>query len=141
MPTTPLGSALPDPEMFAAFVAAGDGIVEHYHNKQYAHAIRTIMTLADQANQYIADHQPWALAKQEDIPQMTAVITQALNCYRLLVLYLSPIIPVTAAKSFAFMQAPLTWETRATPLLNHQIADYKHLLKRIDPTMCPQYEP
>ena len=133
-----LGSKLADPAMYHDFVQAGMHIIELYQNRQYHLAMREIMLYTDRANQFIAENQPWNLAKQGDIAEMTAVITQALNLYRLLILYLSPVLPRTWALSQEFMRDNLTWTNRDTPLLNHEIGEYKHLLSRIDISACPQ---
>ena len=129
---------LPHPDMYAEFVDAGDIILDLYKQRQYHLAMRQIMALADRANQYIAESKPWEHAKHNEITQMTGIITQALNLYRILILYLSPVIPETARLSQAFMHDDISWDNRATPLLNHTIAEYKHLLSRIETSMCPQ---
>jgi methionyl-tRNA synthetase len=96
--------------------------------------MREIMELADKANQYINDKQPWILIKQP--LQETAVheiCTLGLNLFRLLIIYLKPVLPRTAEHVEAFLKIPsLKWNDQYEPLLNHEIALFKPLLQRIE---------
>ncbi len=129
-----LAAKLPDPELFASFCSAADEIAECYEGRDYARAMRRIMALADTANQYIAEQAPWKLAKQEG--QQSAVqgiCTQGLNLFRCLVIYLQPVLPKLAADVDAFLQTPATcWNDAGQALLDHEIADYVPLLKRLE---------
>ncbi len=58
-----LSKSLPEPDLYAAFAAAADGIAAAYESRDTAGAVRDIMSLADRANQYIDLHKPWTLAK------------------------------------------------------------------------------
>jgi len=62
-----------------------------------------------------------------------AVCTQGLNLFRVLMTYLAPVLPRVAAQAAAFLQAPVSWQGRATPLLGSRIATYEPLLVRVDP--------
>lgn len=130
-----LGPELADPELYADFIASGEKIAALYESRDSHHAVREIMALADRANQYIDSEKPWVLAKQPDqTAKVQAVCTQGLNLFKVLITYLKPILPVTAANSEKFLAiAPLTWENYQTPLLNHRIEDFQALLQRIDP--------
>jgi len=92
------------------------------------------MALADDANRYVANMQPWALAK--DQPQSVAlqeICTQALNLFRVLTVYLKPVLPDVAGKVEEFFDAgKLDWSSAATPLLDRAIRPYAHLLTRVD---------
>ena len=78
-----LAAALPEPELYAAFAAAGEAIAAAYEKRDTAGAMREIMALADRANQYIDSHKPWLLAKQPDkAAEVQAVCTQGLNLFR-----------------------------------------------------------
>ena len=96
--------------------------------------MREIMALADHANGYIADKAPWTLAKEDGKEQeVLAICTTAINVFRLLVIYLKPVLPALAERAEAFLQvAPLTWKDSDTLLLGHEIAKFKPLLNRID---------
>jgi methionyl-tRNA synthetase len=130
-----LSAALPDPALFAQFVAAGSSIADAYERREYSRAVREIMALADRANQYIDEKAPWVLAKQEGKEsELQGVCTQGLNLFRLLIGWLRPILPGTAADSEVFLQVPpLAWSDLDRPLLDHAIAPFKPLMTRVEP--------
>jgi len=130
-----LADRLPDRELYAAFVAAGDGIAKSYENLDTAAAIRDIMALCDRANQYVDSRKPWMLAKDpKNAAEVQSVCTQALNLFRVLMIYLEPVLPSMAARVRAFFQEPgWTWASAATPLLATSINAYEPLAVRLDP--------
>lgn len=129
-----LGSRLPQPALFEHFVAAGERIAEHYERREFARATRDIMALADQANQYIDQAKPWSLIKEQDkAVQVQAVCTEGLNLFRILMLYLKPVLPLLASKVENFLKIPeLTWVAYREPLLSHRIRPFQPLLQRVD---------
>ena len=135
-----LSAQLPEPELFNEFVTAGETIAEHYESLNYNKAVRTIMALADRANQYIDQQKPWVLAKEVGKEaQVQAACTQGLNLFKLLTTYLKPILPVTAENVETFLNtAPLDWQHRHDPLLNHTINRFKPLMQRIPPEVIEQ---
>jgi len=130
-----LGTALPDPDLFAAFTGAGEAIAESYERRDTAGAVREIMSLADRANQYIDSRKPWTLVKQADkAAQVQGICTQGLNLFRVLMIYLQPVLPDMAARARRFFrEAEWTWANAATPLLGAAIAPYEPLATRLDP--------
>ncbi len=131
-----LADALPEPALYQRFADARKAIAEHYETREFGRAVREIMTLADEANQYINDRQPWVLAKQPGSDdELHGVCTLGLNLFRALATYLKPVLPKTAAKAEAFLDVrPLRWEDTATPLTAHTIKPFKHLLTRVEPS-------
>ena len=129
-----LASELDDPALFDDFIAAGDSIAAAYEAREFSRAMRIIMKLADRANQYIDEHKPWQLAKNEaELPRVQAVCTQGLNLFRVLMTYLKPTLPGIAATAEAFLNAdPLTWDNRCNPLLGTNINKFKPLITRLD---------
>ncbi len=129
-----LADRLDDPALYSEFVAAGDDIAADYEAREFGRAMRRIMRLADHANQYIDEHKPWQLAKDEaELPQVQLVCTQGLNLFRVLATYLKPVLPGVAAACEEFLNAgELTWETRTTALLDHTIHKFKPLLTRVE---------
>jgi methionyl-tRNA synthetase len=128
-----LAATLDDPATYAEFVAAGDSIAAHYESREFARAMREIMQLADRANQYIDERKPWVLARDGHAAQVQAVCTQGLNLFRVLISYLSPVVPAMAARAADFLNAPLThWDAVAQPLLGHVIQPFEPLLTRIE---------
>ncbi|MGB5736235.1 MAG: methionine--tRNA ligase, partial [Thiohalocapsa sp.] len=130
-----LGAELPEPALFADFVAAGDSIATAYDKREYSRAVREIMAMADRANQYIDERAPWVVAKQPGRDaQLQAICTQGLNLFRLLMGWLRPILPGTSEAAEQFLRIPpLTWQALSEPLLDHEIAKFKPLMTRVDP--------
>ncbi len=130
-----LGAALPDPDLYSAFAAAGDGIAAAYEARDTASAVRDIMALADRANQYIDWRKPWTLAKNaEKAAEVQGICTQGLNLFRVLMIYLQPVLPDMAAKARHFFhESSWEWASAATPLLGTAIAPYEPLATRLDP--------
>jgi methionyl-tRNA synthetase len=130
-----LGAALPDPDLYSAFAAAGERLAAAYESRDTASAVRDIMSLADRANQYIDLHKPWTLAKHaEKAAEVQSICTQGLNLFRVLMIYLQPVLPDMAAKARHFFhESSWEWASAATPLLGTAIAPYEPLATRLDP--------
>ncbi len=129
-----LAAKIHDPELLAEFVNAGDNIASAYANKEFSKAMREIMTLADKANQYIDEHKPWVIVKQENRDdELQAVCSMGLNLFRILIIYLQPVLPVMAEKAAQFLNVDaFLWEHRNTPLLTHEINKFKPLMTRVE---------
>lgn len=124
-----------EPKLFNDFVEAGAKIADHYQKLEYSQAMRLIMSLADLANQYIDEKKPWALMKQEHQQHTVQdVCSVGLNLFRILMLYLKPVLPETALQVEAFLNIPpLTFNDKNIPLIHHRINTFKPLINRIDP--------
>lgn len=120
--------------LYDEFVSAGSEIVGHYEDRNFGQAMRSIMKLADKANQYIDEKKPWQLAKEEGKMQEVHEITSlAINLFRVLMTYLKPVLPEMAEKSEVFLNVDsLNWNDIKTPLLGHQINKFKPLMTRIE---------
>ncbi|MHB9100782.1 MAG: methionine--tRNA ligase, partial [Sulfuricella sp.] len=111
-------------------------IARLYDEREYNKAIREIMNLTDIANQYVDEQKPWELAKQEGMEaRLHEVCSVSLNLFRLLTLYLKPVLPKLSADVETFLSIqPLQWSDAQTLLpANHTINPYQHLMTRIDP--------
>ncbi|MFB1485956.1 MULTISPECIES: methionine--tRNA ligase [unclassified Thiocapsa] len=130
-----LSASLANPQLHADFVQAGESIAVAYERRELSRAVREIMALADRANQYIDEQAPWVIAKDPAREaDLQTVCSMGINLFRILIGYLRPILPGTAADSEAFMRIePLTWATIAEPLLDHEIAHFKPLMTRVEP--------
>ncbi|TCV87448.1 methionine--tRNA ligase [Sulfurirhabdus autotrophica] len=112
-----------------------ESIATSYGNREYGKALRDIMLLTDKANQFVDQEKPWELAKQEGQEvRLHRVCSEALNMFRLLTLYLKPVIPHLAAQVEAFLKIePMQWQDANTLLPDgHTINAYKHLMTRVD---------
>ena len=132
-----LATELPAPSLYAHFVDTGERIAQLYERREFAQAMREIMALADQANQYIDEQKPWILAKQPArATEVQAVCTQGLNLFALLMTYLKPVLPAMAQRAEAFLNledAGLDFVTLHRPLLGRTINAFTPLLTRIQP--------
>ena len=111
-------------------------IQQRYEQRDTARALRDIMALADEVNAYIAEHQPWVLAKDDaQTERLHAVCTSCIEAFRLLTLLLKPVLPRVAADVEAFLQVPpLGFHDPAAPMgAGHVIGQYKPLLQRVTP--------
>ncbi|PCK09937.1 MAG: methionine--tRNA ligase [Alteromonadaceae bacterium] len=128
-----LSSNIADPELWQKFVDANASIAELYEQREFSKAMREIMALADAANEYIAAQAPWSLAKQEGNEQLVQdVCTLGINCFKVLMTYLKPVLPNTATASEAFLNSPLPWPEHIEFLGAHQINTFKPLMSRVD---------
>ncbi|GAB1233876.1 methionine--tRNA ligase [Ferrigenium sp. UT5] len=117
--------------------ASSEKISSLYECRDYAKAIREIMALADTANQYVATMKPWELAKAEGQDELLhRICTVAINAFRIITLYLKPVLPELAKNVESFLKiSPLRWEDASTLLLGHSINTYQHLATRLDPKL------
>ncbi len=110
-------------------------IAESYEQRDFGRALREIMRLADVANGFVAEKAPWVMAKDEaQTAALQQVSSDALEMFRLLTLYLKPILPKLAGQIEAFLNvAPLDWQAVNSSLpAGHAIKTYEHLITRID---------
>ena len=111
-----------------------DNIAELYEKREFGHAMREIMAIADTANEYIDETAPWVLAKTEGKEQeLHESVSVGINLFKILIALLSPVLPSTAEKALAFLNIDnYTWETIKTPLTDHKINKFKPLMTRVE---------
>ena len=123
------------PELIKTLQSKSEIIAGHYEQREFGEAMREIMQLADEANAYVDEMKPWVLAKdagQKDL--LHQVCTTSLNLFRLLTVYLKPVLPKLAAEAERFLNVPaFTWSDTGGLLLGHTINSYQHLAARVDP--------
>ncbi len=129
-----LSDTLSEPELYQEFVTAGSSIADKFYALEYSHAIRQIMALADRANQYIDEKKPWTVAKDPArLSEVQDICSMGINLFRLLALYLKPVLPKTTKNIEDFLQiSPLVWSDVNKPLLNHTIKKFEPLTHRLD---------
>ena len=122
------------PELHQAFADGAESIANRYEKREFSQAMREIMALADKANQFIDEHKPWILIKDEDkLDEVQQVCTTGINAFRSLCVYLKPVLPKLVEQAEAFLNvAPLQWGDLQSPLLDHQINKFKPLMTRIE---------
>ncbi|TDJ39877.1 MAG: methionine--tRNA ligase [Gammaproteobacteria bacterium] len=129
-----LADTLHDEALWNSGTTVKDTIAAFYESGDTSKAMREITALADRTNQYIAQQEPWTKIKDPDKrDDVQAVCSQGINIFRLLVIYLKPVLPQMAMKAEAFLNvAPLTWADLATPLTNHTVNSFEPLFTRMD---------
>ncbi|MGM0633653.1 MAG: methionine--tRNA ligase [Pseudomonadota bacterium] len=130
-----LSAEVGEPELVREFQQAAGEIAGHYERREYSRAVRRIMALADRANQYIAEQEPWVLAKTDrEDPRIQSICSTGINLFRLLMIYLKPVLPAMAERAEAFLQVgPLMWADTENLLLDHSIGKFRPLITRIEP--------
>ena len=118
----------------AVALAAADDVAAFIEEREYGKALREVMRIADFANEHFDRHKPWELAKDPASRDLLhAVCSDVIGCFRLLTIYLAPVLPATAervARELFCMSRGFTWDDlRAPP---ERIAPYKHLMTRVD---------
>jgi len=128
-----------------------------YEEREFGKAVREIMQLADRVNEYVDQHKPWELAKQDRpadaVPPQGGgapsgggaagawgssaalhdVCSVCIEAFRVLTIYLKPILPALAAQVEAFLKvAPMDFADAARALGHHTIGEYQHLMQRVD---------
>ncbi|WP_440997467.1 methionine--tRNA ligase [Arhodomonas sp. SL1] len=130
-----LATTLDAPELYRKFTQAGEHIADLYERREFSRMVREVMALADEANQYIDEQKPWVIAKAgDDEPRLQAICTQGINLFRVLAIYLKPVLPRMASEAEAFLALrEQRWTDAREPLLGHTINRFKPLMTRVEP--------
>lgn len=108
-------------------------IADHFEQRDFARAMIVIREIADDANKYFDDYEPWKLVKTDEV-KTKQVLAAALNVFRVMSVYLMPILPSYVAKvEKLFDEPPYVWDSAQKVLENHALSKFDHLLQRVDP--------
>jgi methionyl-tRNA synthetase len=123
-----------DGGLFEYAAAAGDSIAQAYEDVNYNQAMREILQLADRANKYVEDREPWTLRKDESRQdELRDICSVALNLFRQIVVYLSPVLPELAQQTGELLNKPIEhWAESKTPLTGTPVRKFQHLMKRVE---------
>ena len=115
--------------------AGSAGLRELYEEREFGKALREVMLLADRVNEFVDRHKPWELAKQAGMEAaLHDVCSVCIEAFRVLSVYLKPVMPALAAQVEAFLKIePLAWHHATRALGAHTIGAYQHLMQRVDP--------
>jgi len=111
-------------------------IIDLYDSKQYSKLIRIVMDLADDINKYINEETPWKKGNQEAV----TIASTAINAFKILSIYLHPIIPNITKEAFKFLNIDLSSIDDVDKILTNKINNYKPLLNRLDKIIIPEEE-
>ena len=123
-------------ELIQQLQAASASLAQSYEEREYAKALREVMALTDVVNEYVDANKPWELAKQEgQDARLQQVCSELINAFRILTVYLSPVLPKLSAAVAEFLNtAALVWADASNTLpAGHAINKYTHLMQRIEP--------
>ena len=122
-------------ELLGTISSQKESIAALFDSRDYAKALRETMLLTDRVNSYVDANKPWELAKQEGADaRLQDVCSTCIEAFRLLTIYLKPVLPALATQVEAFLNVtPLGFADADTLLgAGHTIGDYKHLMQRVD---------
>jgi len=129
-----LSDTISEPNMLKDFQAAAGTIADCYEKREFSKAMREIMALADRANEYIAVKEPWVLAKQEGKEQdVHEICSMGIHLFRILMIYLKPVVPSLAESAEAFLNDSFSWESAQTTLTGREINKFKAMIQRVAP--------
>ena len=123
-------------ELIQQLQAASASLAQSYEEREYAKALREVMALTDVVNEYVDANKPWELAKQEgQDARLQQVCSELINAFRILTVYLSPVLPKLSATVAEFLNTPaMVWADASNTLpAGHAINKYTHLMQRIEP--------
>ncbi|MHC4657788.1 MAG: methionine--tRNA ligase [Planctomycetota bacterium] len=119
-------------ELINSFTAAKEQIVRDYEKLNFGAVVRTIVALADEANRYVEQNQPWMTVKT-DLKKTRTTLTAVINAVKILTIYLKPILPKYAEKTEEFLNVDeLKFADVEKVLQNRKINGFKRLVERID---------
>ena len=131
-----LGAISPDGDQLLTHLRdALPQITELYAERETGKVVREVMALCDRVNGYVDANKPWELAKKEGMEgRLHDVCSTCIEAFRILTIYLKPILPKLAADvAFFLMVPPESFDDVKTPLgEGAQIGEYQHLMQRVD---------
>ena len=121
-------------ELITLLTNEKQNIINLYEEREYSKLIRLIMDLADNVNKYINEQTPW----KKDLNDAVDICSTALNAFKIITVYLTPIIPNLAENAYKFLNLKNCSFDDVDTLLNGQINNYESLLNRLEPLIIPE---
>ena len=121
--------------LLATLRAQKDTIIAAYEARDTARAAREAMQLCDRVNEYVDANKPWELAKKDGMGErLHDVCSTCIEAFRILTIYLKPMLPRLAADVASFLIVPPEQFADVNKPLGagHQIGAYQHLMQRVD---------
>ena len=110
-------------------------VSDYLEQREYAKAMREVMTFADSVNSRFDAAAPWKLVKEGKVELAAEKSSEAIQMFRVMAACLKPVMPgvATAVEKFLLCE-PMDFKNAAIPLaIGHQIGDYQHLMQRVTP--------
>ncbi|QCI18671.1 methionine--tRNA ligase [Buchnera aphidicola] len=127
-----LSDKLDDFSLYEVFINSNKEIESFFENRKFSSIVKISMKLLDLANQYINDNKPWKIqTKIQKNNRLHVICTMGINLFRIIMIYLKPIIPVLSEKTESFLMSSLVWNEIKKPLLSKKIKNFPRLYERI----------
>jgi methionyl-tRNA synthetase len=131
-------------DLIAQLKNANSELANLYEQREFGKVQRLIMELADQVNIFVDSNKPWEIAKllkteesPENLKRLQEVCSITLEAFRILTIYLKPVLPELAKHVETFLNIePLQWSSVDQSLTaKNVIQPYQHLMSRVDPAL------
>ncbi|WP_348769489.1 methionine--tRNA ligase [Buchnera aphidicola] len=127
-----LSDKLDDYSLYEFFISKIKKIEIFFENREFSSIIRSSMKLLDIANQYINEKKPWKIKEKiEKNNNLHMICTMGINLFRIIMIFLTPILPILSKKTELFLMSKLIWDNIEQPLLSHKIKDFPRLYERV----------
>ena len=123
-----------DKNLIKSLTDEKEKIIKLYEERKYSKLIRLIMDLADDVNKYINEQTPW----KKDINEAVSICSTSLNAFKIITIYLSPIIPNITKNAYKFLNLENCSFEDVDIKLSGKINTYKSLLNRLEPLIIPE---
>ena len=123
-----------DKNLIKSLTDEKEKIIKLYEERKYSKLIRLIMDLADDVNKYINEQTPW----KKNINEAVSICSTSLNAFKIITIYLSPIIPNITKNAYKFLNLENCSFDDVDIKLSGKINTYKSLLNRLEPLIIPE---
>jgi methionyl-tRNA synthetase len=113
-----------------------DSVVDHYEARMYSKLIKLVMLQVEALNEFISSKEPWVLAKNEEEHKLNSdlhqVCSTCLHTFRLLSIYLTPIVPELSSRIANFFKESPYKSFSSIETEVAEINKFEHLMQRLD---------
>ena len=123
-------------ELVLGIVNMKDLVLEHYELRMFSKLIKLLMSQVEVVNEFVNLREPWVLAKTQDQhivnSDLHQICSTCLHAFRLLSIFLTPIIPdLTSKVALFFKETPYDTFSNIEIEAN-AINKYEHLMQRLE---------
>lgn len=113
-------------------VEVTDTVAAHFEERNFSKAMMELRALAEEANRYIDEKEPWKTISQQP-EQARSVLTDVINLFRIIAICLKPVLPSYAAEVESILNdTPYSWGDIRNTHENREVLPYRHLASRIE---------
>ncbi|WP_428994248.1 methionine--tRNA ligase [Buchnera aphidicola] len=135
-----LSKKIYDIKNYKSFILKTNKIDFFFKNMQYKDVINEILKISSFANFYINKKSPWVFIKNVNkFNYVQNVCSLGINFFRIIMIYLKPIVPSLSHKVEFFLNTKLNFKNIKRPLINHKISNIKILYKKIFIEDCKKF--